>query len=414
MSSGLRILLLVLAMGLAVGLGGCNRADSENGDDNTEQSDQDTDEAAAEGQGEGEGEGEDANGDEVADADADEEECEPTEEGDGDDHKSGDDDDDDEEDKCAPPIPVEISLAESGSISAFYSGTATLEAEEESLVVAKTGGIVLEIIAEEGDLVKSGDILARLEDDRPRLEMDRARANMSRLENDYKRNEEVYAKQLVSSEEYERVKFEYEQERANFKLAELELSYTRISTPIDGVVSERMIKVGNLVQENAPVFRVTDFDPLLAVLHVPERELPILQLGQPVNLLVDALMGERFQGEVLRISPVVDPDTGTFKVTAAIRDESKRLKPGMFGRVSIVHDVRDNAVLMPKSALIAQAGESAVFVVEDGKAHRRLVETGYTDGGKVEILSGLDSGAQVVTAGHASLKDGARVEVISE
>jgi len=393
MNSGLRILLLVLAMGLAVGLGGCGRAESENGDeDTTEQSDQDTEQADE--------------AEEVADAD--EEECDPEEDG------GDDDDDDDDDDECAPPIPVEISLAEAGSISAFYSGTATLEAEEEALVVAKTAGVVLEIIAEEGDVVITGDILARLEDDRPRLEMDRARANMKRLENDYKRNEEVYAKQLVSSEEYERVKFEYEEERANFKLAELELSYTSISAPIDGVISERLIKVGNLVQENTAVFRVTDFDPLLAVLHVPERELPVLEVGQPVNLLVDALAGQRFQGEVLRISPVVDPSTGTFKVTAAIRDESHRLKPGMFGRVSIVHDVRDNAVLMPRSALIAQAGESAVFVVEDGKAHRRLVETGYTDNGKVEILSGLDSGAQVVTAGHASLKDGVRVEIISD
>lgn len=411
MSSGLRILLLVAAMALAVGIGGCGHAESENGDDDTtSQTDEDT---AQDDGAEADGDGEDADAEEVADAD--EEECKEEEGEDKDKEKHGDGDDDDEKsDACASPIPVETSLAETGSIAAFYSGTATLEADQESTVVTKTQGVVLEIIAEEGDVVKTGDVLARLEDDRPRLEMDRAKADMSRLENDYKRNEEVYAKQLVSSEVYERVKFEYEQERANYKLAELELSYTRIRAPIDGVVSQRMIKVGNLVQENTVVFRVTDFDPLLAVLYIPERELPIIALGQPVHLLVDALKGQRFQGEVLRISPVVDPSTGTFKVTAAIRDESQRLRPGMFGRVNIVHDVRDNAVLLIKSALIAEAGETAVFVVEDGKAHRRLVETGYTDGGKIEILSGLDSGAQVVTAGHASLKDGARVEVITE
>jgi membrane fusion protein (multidrug efflux system) len=167
-----------------------------------------------------------------------------------------------------------------------------------------------------------------------------------------------------------------------------------------------------MVTENQAVFRVTNFDPLLAVLYVPERELQKLRAGQPAQLEVDAVADRSFAGSIKRISPVVDPATGTFKVTVEAHDRSGLLKPGMLARVNITYDVHDSVVLVPKEAVVSEDDASTLFVIEDSVAYRRTVELGYDDAEAVEIITGLDAGLVVVTAGQTTLKDSAKVVVI--
>ena len=128
---------------------------------------------------------------------------------------------------------------------------------------------------------------------------------------------------------------------------------------------------------------------------------------------VDALAGSEFVASVARIGPVVDPDTGTFKITVKVSDPTRRLKPGMFGRINIVYDVHQNALRVPRSAIVDEAGETAVFVVDGDTAHRRLVEVGYADDGFIEILHGLTDDEHFVTVGQAGLKEGSKVTVIN-
>jgi len=312
------------------------------------------------------------------------------------------------------PVPVEASHVIRGDISAYFVGTTSLEAEEEALVVAKTDGVVQRIYVEEGDMVKVGDALAKLEDDRLSLELARAEAGMDKLRRDYERNSELHDKKLISAGEYERVLSEYASQKAAVDLARLAVEHTTIRAPIDGVISERLIKIGNMVATHAAAFKITDFDPLLAVMHVPERELNKLNRGQRAEVRVDALPEDVFLGQVLRIGPVVDPATGTFKVTLAIRDTSRRLKPGMFGRVRIVHDTHRATLLVPREAVVREDKEAAVFVVRDSMTFRRVVQTGYENDRFVEIESGVDEGSQVITTGHTNLSDSTRIEVIGD
>lgn len=319
----------------------------------------------------------------------------------------------DEKDESQPAIPVEAALVQQGSVTAFYSTTATLEADREARVVPRLSGNIMELYAEEGDHVTEGQPLARIDNARYRLELARAQASLRRLEQDFNRNREMFERQLISSETFERAKFEFEAQKAAFELAELELSYTDIVSPIDGVVSERMIKVGNAVNTSDPAFVVTSMDPLLATLHVPEREMARLQVGQTAYVGVDALAGRQFAGRVARVSPVVDADTGTFRVTVEVRDQSANLKPGMFGRVNIIHDTRENTLLVPVEAVLAEDARSSVFVVADGEVRRRDVRTGYRNNGSVEILDGVAAGEYVVVTGQSSLRDKSKVTVVS-
>src|SRR5688572_1538259 len=210
-------------------------------------------------------------------------------------------------------VPVETQTLRRGAMVAVYSGTAPIEAHEEAEVVAKVGGEVRQIYVEEGDPVKTGQILARLDGDRLRLEVQQSEANLRKLERDFKRQQELAEKGLVAKGTAENAKFDLDALQASYDRARLELSYTEIRAPIPGVVSARHIKVGNTISPNDPTFRVTDLDPLIAYVHIPEKEFPKLAPHQVADVIVDALSGTKFTGTIARISPTVDPQTGTFR-----------------------------------------------------------------------------------------------------
>lgn len=325
---------------------------------------------------------------------------------------NGSEDEDAEEEIVA--IPVEAATVAQSDVAAYYSGTATLEADEQAVVVSQITGVVLDILAEEGDYVEAGQILARVETDRYALQVERANAALKRLEMDFRRKQELYGKKLVSAEDFERVSAEYDAQKAEVDLARLDFAYTSIRAPIKGFISERLVRAGNLVKLHEPVYRITGYDPLLAILHVPERELSVLRKGLEVSMSVDAWPGESFLGEVIRISPVIDPATGTFRVTAEITDHGNMLKPGLFGRVGILYDLHQDVPVIPRSAVITEDETSHVFVIDDeGSASRRDVQLGYEREGLIEVLAGLAQGETVVTAGKGSLSDGTQVEVVN-
>lgn len=339
----------------------------------------------------------------------------------------------------APQIPVEVAMVERGSVRASYSGTTALEAQDDAQVVAKVGGVVKEILVEEGLVVREGQVLARLEDDQYRYELAQAEARLATLSEDVQRHRELLKERIVSDEAYQRVRNEYDAQKSAADLARLRVDHAAIKAPIGGVVAERLIKPGNMVTANQPVFRITDFDPLWAVLHVPEKELARLRAGQAAVIAADALPGKAFDGTVLRISPTVAGGSGTFKATIEVRDETRTLKPGMFTRVSIVHDVHEHVLLVPKDAVLTEDVETSVFVLEERTAPpptetkagrkaeapaapagpylaavKRPVTLGYINTTHVEIVGGVRQGDRVVTTGIGSLKDGARIKIVGK
>ena len=154
------------------------------------------------------------------------------------------------------------------------------------MVIAKVSGEVQEIFVEEGDDVASGQVLARLDGDRLRLESQQAEANLRKLERDFQRNLDLKAKGLISVGDFEKIQYEMEALQASFDLSQLEYGYTEIRSPIDGVISQRLIKVGNTIDVNTETFQVTSLEPLISYLHVPEREYRRIDADQPATHLL--------------------------------------------------------------------------------------------------------------------------------
>ncbi|RPE81730.1 efflux RND transporter periplasmic adaptor subunit [Vulcaniibacterium tengchongense] len=313
-----------------------------------------------------------------------------------------------------PPeaVPVEVAKAGRRAIAASYTGTAPLEPVAESQVVAKTSGVALAVLVEEGQPVRAGQTLVRLDSARAELQAAQTAAQMRKLEANYARAKQMAEQNLLSANDHDQLRFDLENARAANRLANLELSYANVEAPISGVIASRSIKTGNFVQINTPIMRIVDTSRLEATLNVPERELATLKPGLPVQLQVDALPGKTFKGAVARVAPVVDSGSGTFRVVCAFAAGGE-LQPGMFGRLRIDYDQRADALVVPRAALLDDESDPAVFVVQGGKSKRVPVKLGYLDGAWAEIRQGVKEGDQVVVAGKTALRDGSPVQVIA-
>lgn len=322
-----------------------------------------------------------------------------------------------------PAVPVEVAATQRAEMAAIYSGTAPVESERKAFVMPKVKGEIRAVLADEGQRVREGQTLARLDGDQLRLEVALNEATMRKLERDYARNLELQQKGLISATAIDNLKYELEAATANWELARLQLSYCDIRSPIGGTVTQRLdvVKVGNTVtpvggvidSADSSLFVVEDLDTLIVRVNVPERELSKLSVGQMAELDFDAVPGRRFAGKISLISPYINAQTATFEVRIRLADDDALLRPGMFARVAIVYERKPDALQIPRTALLDGDGPPKVFVVQEGKAMERAVQLGLSNGAMVEVVSGLKDGEQVVVVGQGALKPGATVRVVN-
>ena len=312
-------------------------------------------------------------------------------------------------------IPVETSLPGTNTLYAFYTGTSSLYAENNTEVAAKIGGQITNILVEEGDFVKTGQVVAKLESARFSLEVERAQANLNKITQEIERKQDLYEQKLIPRDSFESLKYDKDSAEVALSIAKLDLSYTTIRSPISGVVSQRNVQRGNAITTNQALFKITSLKSLQADLFIPERELNNLRKGQAAQVRFDAIQlpdGQKsISAKVKRISPVVDSKTGTFKTTLEIDNSSDLLKPGMFGRFNIVYDERKDVMTVPRTAIQDLDGEQSVYTVQNDKTVKVIVTTGYENEGKTEIISGLNADQAVVILGQDGLRVGSKVLV---
>jgi len=312
---------------------------------------------------------------------------------------------------AAAAVPVEVVEVERRDISAFIETNGTLEAENEVDIVARVAAPITELAAEEGMTVRAGQLLARLDPREIRSQHEISRVTLEEAKLAYERAERLKGNQLISPEEYEQALARFETARAQLEQNQIQLDYTEVRAPFSGRIVARYVDLAEQVTVNTPLFRISDFDPLLCPIQVPERELPRLETGQPAYLTVEAWPGERFDASVLRIRPVVDAATGTVRVTLDVKGRGK-LTPGMFARVYLETATRPGALVIPRAALSLESVGDTVYVAADGVAQRREVSLGFEERDRVEVTSGLEAGERVVVVGQDGLSDGTPIQVL--
>ena len=311
-------------------------------------------------------------------------------------------------------IPVEITRVQLGGISDYILLSSNLETEVMADVFARIQGIVEEINKEEGDLVKKGETLLTLEAKEYVLAEERANVEYQQQLSNYKRLEAMHNKKLLSDDEFERAKYTMESSRIAWEEAKLNLDYTHIKSPISGHIGERLAKIGERIQPTDKLFSVVNNSQVIAVVYVPEKSLNKLQIGQEAKIHSDNLGNEVFEGWIKRISPVVDPSSGTFKVTVGVKNKDELLRPSMFVNVEIIIETHNNVVLIPKTAIVYENEYMNVYVVRDSVAHKIRLQPGFEDNQKVESLADINEGDQLIVVGQSGMKDQTKVKVVSE
>jgi RND family efflux transporter MFP subunit len=311
-------------------------------------------------------------------------------------------------------IPVEVTTIKRGLISDFILLSTNLETEKMASVYSRVQGLVDNILVEEGDNVKKGQVLMTLEADEYVLAEEKAKLNYLNQKSDFERLEAMFQQNLLSKEEFEKAKFALQGLEVDWKQAKLNLSYTRITTPIAGVVGDRFIKPGDRIQPTDKLYSVINTTEMIAVVYAPEKELGNVKKNQRAFITSDHLQGEQYEGWIKRVSPVVDPQSGTFKITVGVKNRDNILRSGMFVNTHIITATHENAVLIPKTAIVYENEQLSVYVVKDSIANKVALKVGFQDHEKVESLEGIEEGDQIIVVGQAGLKDKTKVKIVNE
>jgi membrane fusion protein (multidrug efflux system) len=313
----------------------------------------------------------------------------------------------------ADVIPVEVTTIKRGLISDFILLSTNLETEKMASVYSRVQGLVENIAAEEGDNVKKGQVLMTLEADEYVLAEEKARLTYQSQKSDFDRMAAMFEQNLLSKEEFEKAKFTLGGLEVDWKQAKLNLSYTRIKTPIAGVVGDRLIKPGDRIQPTAKLFTVINTTEMIAVVYAPEKQMGHVVKNQRAYITSDHLAGQEYEGWIKRVSPVVDPQSGTFKITIGVKNKNKILKSGMFVNTHIITATHENAVLIPKTAIVYENEQLSVYVVKDSIANKVALKVGFQDHEKIESLEGIEEGDQIIVVGQAGLKDKTKVRIVN-
>lgn len=308
-------------------------------------------------------------------------------------------------------IPVHAEAVARGEISRFLLQTTSIEAERQVEILAKVSGQVQELNAEEGMKVREGQVLAKLDEAELTINYLRTKVSYETDKSVYERSKEMLEKDFIATEDYEAARLQYESSKAAYKAAELQLEYTHIRAPFTGIVTTRNIELGQRINVNQSLFTLADFDPLRAKIYIPEKDISQIFEGQEALISIEAQPDTEFKGTVKMISPVVDPESGTSKVTIDIDDRQGLLKPGMFASVYITTETRTNTLIIPKKSLVLETDVDQVYIYRNGTAHKINLELGFTSGENVEVLSGLQEGELVVTAGQDGLREGLPIRI---
>ncbi len=310
--------------------------------------------------------------------------------------------------------PVEVAQAKTGTITSSLVTTATLDPDRQVTMIAETTGVVNRITVDEGDMVREGQLLATLSVRDKQVKLQQTNVRVQNAKQELDRKQASFNAKIISESEFEKAKYELQVAIEDRNAAQVELDRSVINAPFSGVITQRFIEKGQNINTQSQLFTIVDADPLEAKVYLPEKEILGVKGNQSVALALNAQKDVTFQGTIRQINPVVDPKTGTIKVTVEVTKAPAVVRPGSFVDVKLETQRHDNALLIPKKALMEEAGERFVFVVQKDKAARRTVSVGFLDDQNAEILSGVNKGDMVVTSGQGSLRDGSKTEIVAK
>lgn len=309
-----------------------------------------------------------------------------------------------------PAVGVKVVSAWTSPVRESIRLIGTTRAIESVNITAEVGGRVEWIGFDDEQMVETGDLLLRLDTRRAEADLRFSLARLDRLNLSLERISAAFENGAANQSELDDIRTAVREAQADVDLAQIALDDHEIRAPFAGRVTRRFVSLGALITPGTSITVLNAVDPVEVVFAVPERQLSDIQTGQSVAATFAPFPQTSFTGTLVTTGAVVDQSTRAAEVFARLDNPDALLRPGMFATVQLTTGVRENAVLVPESALLTEGTRVEAFVVEDGKAQRRRVEIAQRHRGIVEITRGISAGDVIVTAGIQKLRDGTPVD----
>lgn len=308
--------------------------------------------------------------------------------------------------------PVETAVAQATRSSTNIPSVGSLRSDENVFIAPEIAGRIAEIRFKEGEPVKEGDVLVRLDNSLAQAELSDMEARFNFQKANFERANALSTGRNITERAFDEARQNFESARAALELSRVRNSKHQLLAPFSGVVGMRLLSAGAFVSIGTTIVNLEKIDVLKLDFKIPEVFLSDVQVGQMVDVTLDALPRRTFQAQIYAIDPLIDVNGRALQVRARLQNPEMLLRPGLFARVSVRGRTERDVVVIPESAIVPRAGENYVYRVENGRAIETHIEIGNRRAGNVEISGGLKAGAVVVTAGHQRLKDGAMVEIV--
>src|ERR1019366_1760110 len=307
------------------------------------------------------------------------------------------------------PVEVKTTVPARGDISRFVTLPGSIKANQQVTLYAKVAGYLKSLTVDKGDRVTAGQALGEIELPELAAEAVKYRAEIKVAQTDYTRLEAAKksAPDLVTPQAVDEAQGRLDIAKANLERTETLLNYSKLTAPFSGVVTMRYVDPGAFIPaatsgsaaQTAAIVTLMDFNTVRAQVAVPELESALVRTGQPVRVTVEGLPGKRFDGGVSRFSYALDDATRTMLVEADLPNADLTLRPGMYATVKIGVEKHPDALLIPVEALVMEKANAFAFVNADGRAKKTAIKTGFNDGAKVEVISGLTGNEAVILVG---------------
>jgi membrane fusion protein, multidrug efflux system len=339
-----------------------------------------------------------------------------------------------------PPMAVEMASATRAPLAEYLTVVGNLEGMTSIDVTSKVSARLLTVRVRIGDRVDRGQVLAEVEDRELREQVKQAEAshevaratirqreadlkfaetNLERSRSLFQRNllprqemDDAEARHQAAQAQLDLARAQFEQAKARLEELRITLSNTEIRSPVTGFIGKRLLDPGAFVSSNTPLLSVVEIGTVRLVANLVEKDMRRVVVGTPARVEVDAYPGDQFEGRVARVAPVLDPATRTAQMEIEVPNPGFRLKPGMYSRVQLTVARRENALVVPRNAVVDRDGKKGVFTIGPEKTARfHEVTIGIEDGQRAEILGGLTDGQSIVSTGAAGLREGDRIQL---
>ena len=314
------------------------------------------------------------------------------------------------ESRSRPPLPVNGIIAKRSTLDNSLRITGSLLPNESVVLKSEVAGVVADILFEEGQKVKKGQLLIQLNDEQIKAEIAKFQFAKKLNEDIEYRQKQLLAKEAISKEEYETSLTVLNTTIADIKVLQVQLQKHKIRAPFDGIIGLRSVSIGRYLNPSDDIATVYSINPIKLDFSVPGKYANDVNPGDKVVFKTDASETE-FSGSIYATEPQIDPQTRSLRIRAKSTNPKNQLLPGQFAEIKLTLETYEEAIMIPTEAVIPELSGKKLFVMENGLVQNRPVQTGIRTANQVQITSGINLGDTILTTGILQLRAGMKADI---